>query len=64
MSVEQLKDQIGNSLSKLRGRPTVSFEFFPPKTAEMEETFTMHASNSGRSFFRSIIQLATCWVRK
>src|SRR5688572_20578234 len=38
MSVEQLKDQIGNSLSKLRGRPTVSFEFFPPKDEAMEQT--------------------------
>lgn len=38
MSVEKLKDQIGNSLSKLRGRPTVSFEFFPPKDESMEKT--------------------------
>lgn len=38
MSAEQLKDQIGNSLSKLRGRPTVSFEFFPPKDEAMERT--------------------------
>lgn len=38
MSVEKLKDQIGNSLSKLRGRPTVSFEFFPPKDEAMEKT--------------------------
>ncbi|WP_116812779.1 methylenetetrahydrofolate reductase [Steroidobacter cummioxidans] len=38
MSVEQLKDQIGNGLSKLRGRPTVSFEFFPPKDETMEKT--------------------------
>ncbi|MFC4308427.1 methylenetetrahydrofolate reductase [Steroidobacter flavus] len=38
MSVEKLKDQIGNSLSKLRGRPTVSFEFFPPKDEAMEQT--------------------------
>jgi methylenetetrahydrofolate reductase (NADPH) len=38
MSVEKLKDQIGNSLSKLRGRPTVSFEFFPPKDETMEKT--------------------------
>lgn len=37
MSVEKLKDQIGNSLSKLRGRPTVSFEFFPPKDEAMEQ---------------------------
>jgi methylenetetrahydrofolate reductase (NADPH) len=38
MSVEKLKDQLGNSLSKLRGRPTVSFEFFPPKDETMEQT--------------------------
>jgi methylenetetrahydrofolate reductase (NADPH) len=38
MSVEKLKDQIGNGLSKLRGRPTVSFEFFPPKDEAMEKT--------------------------
>ncbi len=38
MSIEKLKDQIGNSLSKLRGRPTVSFEFFPPKDEAMEQT--------------------------
>nr|WP_298725014.1 methylenetetrahydrofolate reductase [uncultured Steroidobacter sp.] len=38
MSVEKLKDQIGNGLSKLRGRPTVSFEFFPPKDETMEKT--------------------------
>lgn len=38
MSVEQLKDRIGEGLAKLRGRPTVSFEFFPPKDAQMEQT--------------------------
>lgn len=38
MSVEQLKDRIGNGLATLRGRPTVSFEFFPPKDAQMEQT--------------------------
>lgn len=38
MSIEKLKDQIGNSLSRLRGRPTVSFEFFPPKDEAMEQT--------------------------
>ncbi|MBL8265677.1 methylenetetrahydrofolate reductase [Steroidobacter sp.] len=38
MSIEKLKDQLGNSLSKLRGRPTVSFEFFPPKDEAMEQT--------------------------
>lgn len=38
MSQEKLKDQIGNGLSKLRARPTVSFEFFPPKDEAMEQT--------------------------
>lgn len=38
MSVEHLKDRIGNALTGLRGRPTVSFEFFPPKDAQMEQT--------------------------
>jgi methylenetetrahydrofolate reductase (NADPH) len=38
MSVEQLKDRLGNALAGLRGRPTVSFEFFPPKDAAMEQT--------------------------
>jgi methylenetetrahydrofolate reductase (NADPH) len=38
MSQEKLKDRIGNGLSKLRGRPTVSFEFFPPKDEAMEQT--------------------------
>src|SRR3989337_3079991 len=38
MSVEKLKDQLGNSLGKLRGWPTVSFEFFPPKGEAMEQT--------------------------
>ena len=38
MSVEKLKDQIGNGLAKLRNRPTVSFEFFPPKDEAMEQT--------------------------
>src|SRR5919107_4048827 len=38
MSVEKLKDQLGNNLGKLRGRPTVSFEFFPPKDEAMEQT--------------------------
>lgn len=38
MSVEKLKDQLGNNLGKLRGRPTVSFEFFPPKDESMERT--------------------------
>jgi methylenetetrahydrofolate reductase (NADPH) len=38
MSVEQLKDRIGNALTRLRSRPTVSFEFFPPKDEAMEQT--------------------------
>jgi methylenetetrahydrofolate reductase (NADPH) len=38
MSQEKLKDQIGNGLSRLRARPTVSFEFFPPKDEAMEQT--------------------------
>jgi methylenetetrahydrofolate reductase (NADPH) len=38
MSVEQLKDRIGNALSSMRSRPTVSFEFFPPKDETMEQT--------------------------
>jgi len=38
MSIEQLQDRIGSAAAKLRGRPTVSFEFFPPKDAAMEQT--------------------------
>lgn len=38
MSVEQLKDHIGNGLAQLRTRPMVSFEFFPPKDEQMERT--------------------------
>ncbi len=38
MSVQELKDRIGNGLAGLRGRPTVSFEFFPPKDEAMEQT--------------------------
>lgn len=38
MSVEDLQDRIDNAASRLRARPTVSFEFFPPKDAVMEET--------------------------
>jgi methylenetetrahydrofolate reductase (NADPH) len=38
MSLEQIKDRVGNTLSKLRARPTVSFEFFPPKDEAMEQT--------------------------
>lgn len=38
MSLEKLKEQIGNGQSRLRARPTVSFEFFPPKDETMERT--------------------------
>lgn len=38
MTVEQLKDRIGDGLASLKGRPTVSFEFFPPKDEQMEQT--------------------------
>jgi len=38
MTVEQLKDRIGDGLARLKGRPTVSFEFFPPKDEQMEQT--------------------------
>jgi len=38
MTVEQLKDRIGEGLSRLKGRPIVSFEFFPPKDEPMEQT--------------------------
>lgn len=38
MTVEKIADRIGNAASRLRDRPLVSFEFFPPKDAEMERT--------------------------
>jgi len=38
MTVEKLADRIGSAASPLRGRPQVSFEFFPPKDEEMERT--------------------------
>ena len=38
MSVDKLKERIGNAATRLRGRPTVSFEFFPPKDEQMERT--------------------------
>ncbi|NLG75183.1 MAG: methylenetetrahydrofolate reductase [Xanthomonadaceae bacterium] len=38
MSIEQLNDRIGNAVAKQRVRPTVSFEFFPPKDEAMEQT--------------------------
>jgi methylenetetrahydrofolate reductase (NADPH) len=38
MTVEKIVDRIGTAASRLRGRPRVSFEFFPPKDEEMERT--------------------------
>jgi methylenetetrahydrofolate reductase (NADPH) len=38
MSLEQIKDRIADAASRIRARPTVSFEFFPPKDAAMEQT--------------------------
>src|SRR5262245_19782404 len=38
MTVQQLKDRIGSTLGRIQGRPTVSFEFFPPKDEAMEQT--------------------------
>ncbi len=38
MTVEKIVDRIGAAAARLRGRPTVSFEFFPPKDEEMERT--------------------------
>jgi methylenetetrahydrofolate reductase (NADPH) len=38
MSVDHLKERIANTATRLRGRPTVSFEFFPPKDEQMEQT--------------------------
>jgi methylenetetrahydrofolate reductase (NADPH) len=38
MPIESLTDRIGNAVTRLRGRPTVSFEFFPPKDEQMERT--------------------------
>jgi methylenetetrahydrofolate reductase (NADPH) len=38
MTVQQLRDRLGSALGRLQGRPTVSFEFFPPKDEEMERT--------------------------
>ena len=38
MTVEKIVDRIGNAAGRLRGRPLVSFEFFPPKDEEMEKT--------------------------
>jgi methylenetetrahydrofolate reductase (NADH) len=38
MALEKIVDRIGNAATRLRGRPTVSFEFFPPKDEQMERT--------------------------
>lgn len=38
MALEKIVDRIGNAATRLRGRPTVSFEFFPPKDEQMEQT--------------------------
>jgi methylenetetrahydrofolate reductase (NADPH) len=38
MSIESLKERIASAAAKLRARPTVSFEFFPPKDEAMERT--------------------------
>jgi methylenetetrahydrofolate reductase (NADPH) len=47
MSVERLTDRIGNALTKLQGRPTVSFEFFPPKDEQMEATLWQSVERLG-----------------
>lgn len=38
MALERIMDRIGTAATRLRGRPTVSFEFFPPKDEQMERT--------------------------
>lgn len=38
MALERIVDRIGTAATRLRGRPTVSFEFFPPKDEQMERT--------------------------
>ncbi len=38
MTVEQIRERTANTLSRLRSTPTVSFEFFPPKDEQMEQT--------------------------
>jgi methylenetetrahydrofolate reductase (NADPH) len=38
MTLEKIVDRIGTAADRLRGRPRVSFEFFPPKDEEMERT--------------------------
>ncbi|HEX2492881.1 MAG TPA: methylenetetrahydrofolate reductase [Steroidobacter sp.] len=38
MPLEQLHDRLGDALTGFRHRPMVSFEFFPPKDEQMEQT--------------------------
>ena len=38
MALDKIVDRIGAAATRLRGRPTVSFEFFPPKDEQMERT--------------------------
>jgi methylenetetrahydrofolate reductase (NADPH) len=38
MSKAHIAERVGNTLAKLGKRPTVSFEFFPPKDEHMEQT--------------------------
>ena len=38
MSVQSLQDRLGQSAANFRRRPHVSFEFFPPKGEQMEQT--------------------------
>lgn len=38
MSIEQLRERIEGAAAQLRSRPSVSFEFFPPKDEVMEQT--------------------------
>ena len=38
MTLDKIADRIGNTAARLRGRPLVSFEFFPPGDEEMEAT--------------------------
>ncbi len=38
MALDKIVDRIGAAATRLRGRPTVSFEFFPPKDERMERT--------------------------
>ncbi|MFO7306372.1 MAG: methylenetetrahydrofolate reductase [Gammaproteobacteria bacterium] len=38
MAIEEIKDRIGETMARLKSRPAVSFEFFPPKDEAMERT--------------------------